>query len=413
MSGQRGFLFAVVAAGLAILVAQLKGKHKNKRDRGEDTADGGVSRCRRRRFRLSAGGFINGLSAAEIDRRAQPEAPEIAAVTLPADFSRSVRKFRALSGFVAAGETVRGVISEDDARVSALARDLSVSSTAASATSGRPTFAPGIGSFVARVSAWVRFGPRCPEADGESGECAGCCGSELASALGDVLRAVESARDAQSLGPMAVVTVVVPAFQFSCERRARVLRGLPAAAGDDSVTLRAERVLMAGAQTSLFWNDDARIGDPEAERWNVEWRQEYMISNDTLGLSVTVAGDAGAGVLPWIRDLGFFEGGAATASREYNPYRVEPAIAYAVLAGTRPGSVLFEHVDRVLAERERGAIAQFRADAHEELVLQQQQHGTVDERSEVDAILTHLRREEQAVVSSFAQQRGQLERLLL
>lgn len=60
------------------------------------------------------------------------------------------------------------------------------------------------------------------------------------------------------------------------------------------------------------------------------WDVDHVITNNEVGVSITVA----EGVIGFIGEIGFFEGGG-----DLNPYRVDPVLLSAVLGGTVPAGV--------------------------------------------------------------------------
>lgn len=116
---------------------------------------------------------------------------------------------------------------------------------------------------------------------------------------------MEAERQQKSLGPSSVVTVL---FQDSPNSLIQ--------------TIEARRTLFAGDQFSLFWNWD----QPDAPL-NRKWRSEYQLTNTGSSLSLCVAGDPRSGAIPYIRDLGFYEGPLS------NPYRLDPHLLIALMTG--------------------------------------------------------------------------------
>lgn len=86
--------------------------------------------------------------------------------------------------------------------------------------------------------------------------------------------------------------------------------------------IEARRILFAGDQFSLFWNWD----QPDAPL-NQKWRSEYQLTNTASALTLCVAGDSQSGAIPFIRDIGFYEGPLS------NPYRLDPRLLVALLTG--------------------------------------------------------------------------------
>ncbi|KAL6057765.1 hypothetical protein QOT17_015269 [Balamuthia mandrillaris] len=72
---------------------------------------------------------------------------------------------------------------------------------------------------------------------------------------------------------------------------------------------------------------DEEEADDEAQ-W--KWCVEYKFKNLNNGLKVRIGGDATAGVVRYIQNYGFYEGGGPS-----NAYRVDPSVLVAVLTGQR------------------------------------------------------------------------------
>ncbi|KAL6072390.1 TFIIS central domain-containing protein [Balamuthia mandrillaris] len=126
----------------------------------------------------------------------------------------------------------------------------------------------------------------------------------------------------------------------------RQLRGQPQ-------PLRVTKDFFLGYQYSLFYNNNKREAaqaksstnkkektkkdkpdtkdeeeaDDEAQ-W--KWCVEYKFKNLNNGLKVCIGGDATAGVVRYIQNYGFYEGGGPS-----NAYRVDPSVLVAVLTGQR------------------------------------------------------------------------------
>ena len=88
-------------------------------------------------------------------------------------------------------------------------------------------------------------------------------------------------------------------------------------------TLKVSRQIFNGPQYSLFWNESRKDSV-----WNTQWSEEYVILNERLGLEIKVAGNTTQGLVPFIEQLGFFEGGGVL-----NEYRVDPVLLVAILSG--------------------------------------------------------------------------------
>lgn len=90
--------------------------------------------------------------------------------------------------------------------------------------------------------------------------------------------------------------------------------------------LRVERRWFMSPQFSLFHNERSPSAG-EAEKFNCSWDVEYEISSPT-GIWLRVGGTAVVGVVQYMEEIGFCEGGHPS-----NPYRVDPYIAAALLFG--------------------------------------------------------------------------------
>jgi len=131
---------------------------------------------------------------------------------------------------------------------------------------------------------------------------------ELAQFLRDVLILVEKTRSQLSRGPMSdIIVEYTPPPSLFFQRPQK---------------LSVSRNLCSGHQYSLFFNPDA-----ENSTMNLTWNEEYVISNCDSNQKLTIAGGLHGGILDYIEQFGFYEGGPS------NPYRVDPRAIIAVLSG--------------------------------------------------------------------------------
>eukprot|EP01122_Echinamoeba_exundans_P006709 TRINITY_DN1943_c0_g1_i2.p1 TRINITY_DN1943_c0_g1~~TRINITY_DN1943_c0_g1_i2.p1 ORF type:complete len:112 (-),score=21.07 TRINITY_DN1943_c0_g1_i2:246-581(-) len=75
----------------------------------------------------------------------------------------------------------------------------------------------------------------------------------------------------------------------------------------------------------------------------MSWKDEYYITNDKfrdIGLRLIVAGNAENGIIRWIDNYGFYEGG------DLNIYRLDPRLLLATLVGS-----LSDQARQILVQR--------------------------------------------------------------
>ena len=88
----------------------------------------------------------------------------------------------------------------------------------------------------------------------------------------------------------------------------------------------AKKTWFVGQQFSPFFNE-AAPGTAHQRGWNVDWK----LRNTALpGYSFVLSGDAEAGLVPMIREFGFFEGGLDGS----NKYRLDPRLWHALRTGS-------------------------------------------------------------------------------
>jgi hypothetical protein len=182
---------------------------------------------------------------------------------------------------------------------------------------------------------------------------------ELADALRTIIRTVEAKRKENGWGPSRQVSVSLKASQL-----------LPNfqdfSASEQLQTFSVEKKFYSGHQFSIFANEKT----PEVEESKMSWKDEfvfldfltflvdifdlsrircrYYIANDKLsdiGLRLIVAGNAESGIICWIDNYGFYEGG------DLNIYRLDPCLLYATLSGRlteRARAILIQRVESKL-----------------------------------------------------------------
>jgi len=107
--------------------------------------------------------------------------------------------------------------------------------------------------------------------------------------------------------------------------------------------LKITKTFYMGDQFSLFYNfEKDREGKQPKE--NQKWNVEYRIENLNNGVWILVGGTSTSGVIFYIEEYGFYEGGGVN-----NDYRVDPFSLYAVITGECRPEVLriFEEKARV------------------------------------------------------------------
>jgi len=97
--------------------------------------------------------------------------------------------------------------------------------------------------------------------------------------------------------------------------------------GAKEQVLRISHRFYTGEQWSLFYNEQS---SEEIEKW----REDYYISNDAMGLSITLGGGLKGGIIFYIENYGFYEGGTN------NEYRIEPDKLVALLTGKMTSRVI-------------------------------------------------------------------------
>jgi hypothetical protein len=95
----------------------------------------------------------------------------------------------------------------------------------------------------------------------------------------------------------------------------------------DPQELLIEHRTFMGSQWSLFYSPD----QPDTPESQMNWSEDYTISNgnlpSSLGFRLLIAGNNQVGILHYISEYGFYEGGAL------NNYRVDPELVLCVLSG--------------------------------------------------------------------------------
>jgi len=81
--------------------------------------------------------------------------------------------------------------------------------------------------------------------------------------------------------------------------------------------------------SGLFFFNEQSLSE-EIEKW----REDYYISNDAMGLSITLGGGLKGGIIFYIENYGFYEGGTN------NEYRIEPDKLVALLTGKMTSRVI-------------------------------------------------------------------------
>jgi len=74
-----------------------------------------------------------------------------------------------------------------------------------------------------------------------------------------------------------------------------------------------------GDQWTLFYNPSL----PE----NDKWKEEFKITNESVNISILIGGGLNVGIIQYIEDYGFYEGGIN------NEYRIDPEVLITVLTG--------------------------------------------------------------------------------
>ena len=91
--------------------------------------------------------------------------------------------------------------------------------------------------------------------------------------------------------------------------------------------LKITKTFYMGDQFSLFYNfEKDRKGEQPKE--NQKWNVEYRIENLNNGVWILIGGTSTSGVITYIEEYGFYEGGGVN-----NEYRVDPFSLYAVITG--------------------------------------------------------------------------------
>jgi len=94
-------------------------------------------------------------------------------------------------------------------------------------------------------------------------------------------------------------------------------------------TFIVSKSFFCGHQYSLFYNEHAEDADEDE---NTTWNVEYLIRNERHpedSLHIKIGGDDTRGVISYIENYGFYEGGLL------NDYRVDPVVLQAVLTGNQ------------------------------------------------------------------------------
>jgi hypothetical protein len=131
---------------------------------------------------------------------------------------------------------------------------------------------------------------------------------EIANNLKRLIDLVEETRNNENYGPMRAVTLqFLPSFaNYNVEPQ----------------TLVVEHFIYNGYQQSLFYNEN------ESSNLNTMWNEDYLITNEALSLSIKIAGNTSQGIIKYIENFGFYEGGAPG-----NTYRIEPPLLLFTLTG--------------------------------------------------------------------------------
>eukprot|EP01124_Arcella_intermedia_P007456 TRINITY_DN1456_c0_g1_i3.p1 TRINITY_DN1456_c0_g1~~TRINITY_DN1456_c0_g1_i3.p1 ORF type:complete len:268 (+),score=38.14 TRINITY_DN1456_c0_g1_i3:145-948(+) len=157
-------------------------------------------------------------------------------------------------------------------------------------------------------------------------------------------------------------------------------------------TLTVGHRFFCGDQWSLFYNPD--VSDNESEKW----REDHFVSN-SWGLSVCLAGGLKGGILNYIENYGFYEGGVE------NEYRVDPNILYALLSG-----VLLPEVVQIQMLRVNSRITVLQEEIdHTNFELQNYLKQDADPKEAQKVILSHYH----SILNTKLQNMNQLQQQLL
>jgi hypothetical protein len=155
---------------------------------------------------------------------------------------------------------------------------------------------------------------------------------EFATHLRNILQTAEERRKKKNWGPDHVVVVKydVTAVQW----------GTLKSVGLGPQRLTVSHYSYLGTQWSLFYNLSYN-GTDQSDRTlsshchipydNLKWNEDYTIVNDAQQIEVTIAGGLRGGIINYIENFGFYEGGGPQ-----NPYRVDPDKLFSLLTGRQP-----------------------------------------------------------------------------
>jgi len=131
----------------------------------------------------------------------------------------------------------------------------------------------------------------------------------LANNLNSILTQVEEIRKTSKWGPNRPILL-----EYNAENLTQSL---------GPQKLLVERFSFAGFQHSFFFNPDLEVQDTE------NWNNEYVITNEDMGITIKVGGEVNRGIIIYIRDYGFYQGGLE------NGYRIDPAVLVSLLTGSK------------------------------------------------------------------------------
>eukprot|EP01117_Protostelium_nocturnum_P013514 TRINITY_DN5048_c0_g1_i1.p2 TRINITY_DN5048_c0_g1~~TRINITY_DN5048_c0_g1_i1.p2 ORF type:complete len:301 (+),score=123.72 TRINITY_DN5048_c0_g1_i1:86-988(+) len=155
---------------------------------------------------------------------------------------------------------------------------------------------------------------------------------QIFSILDQIIRETEIKREKENFGPMKSIAITFPTQSFP-----QFFATDPSKREDSTQDLLIHKQIFNGDQYSPFWNesiskiDDKEVGDED--NLNVKWREEWIIENVYLGIKVKVA----KGVLRFVKQLGFYEGGG-----HRNPYRINPILVASLSSGRVNAKVIKE-----------------------------------------------------------------------